>query len=244
MATGLFDVSTLFGVWPKRRADISLPTLLSLMAEHHIDRACTLSAAGIFYDFIEGNQETLAASAAHPELIPVGTLNPCRWLGCLDEARRLIDHGVRLFRFFPQYQEWHINQAPFRKLLRDVLAPAGVVLILPAELGFTAIGDMAAAIGNPVIIEAFKYAFLAEAIVVMQETPNVYVETHLINSPNWVEVLKAEVGVERLIFGSNAPLAYVSAATAQIEYAAITEADRALIFGGNLGRLLGLPAPA
>ena len=86
------------------------------------------------------------------------------------------------------------------------------------------------------------YAGLAEAIVVMQERPNVYVETHLINSPNWVELLKAEVGIERLIFGSNAPLAYVSAATAQIEFAAVSEAEKALIFGGNLRHLLGFPA--
>jgi predicted TIM-barrel fold metal-dependent hydrolase len=244
MPTGYFDVSTLFGVWPKRAADIALPTLLRRLREHHIARACTLSAAGIFYDFVEGNAETLAAAATHPELVPVGTVNPCRWLGCLDEARRLIDQGVKLFRFFPQYQEWHIGQAPFRKLLREVLAPAGVALMLPAEEGFTAIGDMAAGLPNAVIVESFKYAFLSEAIVVMQEQPNVYVETHLINSPNWAELLKAEVGVGRLIFGSNAPLAYVSAAIAQIEYAPVSEAEKALIFGGNLSRLLGLPAAA
>ena len=170
----------------------------------------------------------------------MGTVNPCRWLGCLDEARRLIDRGVRLFRFFPQYQEWHISQAPFRKLLREVLAPAGVALMLPADMGITAIGDMAAGLPNVVIVESFKYAFLAEAIVVMQERPNVCVETHLINSPNWVEVLQAEVGVERLIFGSHAPLAYPTAAIAQIEHARVSDADKALIFGGNLRRLLHL----
>ena len=244
MQTGYFDVSTLFGVWPKRSADIALPTLLRRLREHNITRACTLSAAGIFYDFVEGNNETLAAAAAHPELVPVGTVNPCRWLGCLDEARRLIDQGVKLFRFFPQYQEWHISQAPFRKLLREVLAPAGVALMLPAELGFTTIGDLAADLPYPVIVESFKYAFLAEAIVVMQEQSNVYVETHMINSPNWVELLKAEVGVDRLIFGSNAPLAYVAAAVAQIDYAPISEVEKSLIFGGNLSRVLGLPAAA
>ncbi len=244
MPGGFFDVSTLFGLWPKRSADIALPTLLRAMSEHNIARACTLSAAGIFYDFVEGNAQTLAVAAAHPELVPVGTVNPCRWLGCLEEARRLIDYGVKLFRFFPQYQEWHISQAPFRKLLREVLAPAGVALILPAELGFTAIGDMTAGLPNSIIVESFRYAPLSEAIVVMQEQPNVYVETHMINSPNWVELLKTEVGVERLIFGSNAPLSYISAAVAQIEYAAVSDADKDLIFGGNLSRLLGLPAVA
>jgi predicted TIM-barrel fold metal-dependent hydrolase len=229
-----------FGVWPKRQADIALSTLLSQMQRFGVRRACTLSAAGIFYDFVEGNAETLAAIDAHPELIPVGTVNPCRWLGCLDEARRLIDRGVQLFRFFPQYQEWHIGQAPFRKLLREVLAPAGVALMLPADMGITALGDMARAIANPVIVESFRYAVLSEAIVVMQEVPNIYVETHMINSPNWVELLKAEVGLDRILFGSNAPLAYVSAALAQIEYAEVSETDKDALLGGNLQRLLQL----
>ncbi len=240
MAREIIDASTIFGFWPKRKADIALDTLLRLLDEHQISRACTLSAEGVFYDFVQGNRDTLAAAQAHPQLIPVGTVNPCRWLGCLDEARWLLDQGVRLFRFFPQYQEWHIGQAPFRKLLREVLAPTGVALMIPAEMGFTAIGNMAAEIPNPVIVESFRYASLAEALVVMQEVPNVFVETHMINSPNWVELLKAEVGVERIIYGSNAPLSYIAAATAQIEYAQVSEADKALIFGGNLRRILGM----
>jgi len=236
----LIDVSTVFGFWPKRKADISLQTLLALMAEKGITRALTLSARGVFYDFAEGNRETLAAAAAHTQLVPVATVNPSRWIGCLDEAERMIAAGVKLFRFFPQYQEWDIAQAPFRKLLREVLAPSPVALMIPAEMGFTAIGDMAAGIGNPVIVESFRYASLAEAIVVMQDVPNVYVETHLINSPNWVEVLKAEVGVDRVIFGSNAPLSYISAAIAQIGYARVSEEEKALMFGGNLRRVLDL----
>jgi uncharacterized protein len=240
MPAEIIDVSTIFGFWPKRKADIGLPSLLEQMQKHGISRACTLSARGVFYDFAAGNEETLAATAAHSQLLPVATVNPCRWLGCLDEARRMVERGVRIFRFFPQYQEWTIGQAPFRKLLREVLAPSGVAFMLPAEIGFTAIGDMAAGIRNPVIVESFKYAYLSEAIVVMQDVPNVFVETHMINSPNWVDVLKSEVGIERMVFGSNAPLSYVSAATAQIDSAPISAEDKALIFGGNLRRILGL----
>jgi hypothetical protein len=240
MAGEIIDANTLFGFWPKRKADIALKTLLRLMAEKGIDCACTLSARGIFYDFVEGNRETMAAARAHPQLLPVGTVNPCRWLGCLDEAQWLVEQGVCLLRFFPQYQEWTIDQAPFRKLLDEVLAPAGVALMIPAEMGFTAIARMADSIANPIIIESFRYASLAEAVVVMQEVPNLYVETHLINSPNWVELLKAEVGLERVVFGSNAPLAYIAAATAQIEYAQVPAADKALVMGGNLRRLLWL----
>lgn len=235
-----YDVNTVFGFWPKRNADIALGTLVRLMAEHGIAKACTLSARGIFLDFIAGNDETLAACREHPQLIPVATVNPCRWIGCLDEARRMVDFGVKLFRFFPQYQEWTIGQAPFRKLLREVLAPAGVALMLPAEMGFTAIGDMAAGIRNPVIVESFKYAFLAEAVVVMQEVPNVYIETHRLNSPDWIEFLKSEGLVDRALFGTNAPLSYISSSVAQVECSLGTQADRDLIYGGNLRRILDI----
>jgi hypothetical protein len=236
----IFDASTIFGFWPKRQADTSLATLVKLMEQNDISQACTLSARGIFYDFIEGNRETWAAAGEHPQLVPVGTVNPCRWIGCLDEAQRLIDDGAKLLRFFPQYQEWHIGQAPFRKLLREVLAPSGVALMIPAVMGVTAIGDMAAKIGNPVIIDKLRYTAWAETAVVMQEVPNICVEMHL---GAWLEWVKAEVGLDRIVFGSNAPLSYIPAAMAEIEHGGISEEEKALILGGNLRRILGIPQP-
>ena len=238
MTINIVDVNTLFGFWPKRKADISLDTLLRLMEEKGVSRAFTLSVRGIFYDFTQGNDATLGACREHPQLMPVGTLNPARWLNCLDEAVRLIELGVRLVRFFPQYQEWNISQAPFQKLLDKVLAPSGVGLMIPAEMGITAIGDLAKQVENPIIIEAFRYDRLAEAIVVMGEAPNIFVETHLINSPNFVEMLKSEARIERVVYGSYAPLAYMGAAIAPIEYAHVSDEEKALIFGGNIQRIL------
>jgi predicted TIM-barrel fold metal-dependent hydrolase len=237
LTTGIFDASTIFGFWPKRKADTQLETLLRLMQENDIKRACTLSTRGIFYDFLEGNRETWEAAQQHAQLVPVGTVNPCRWIGCLEEAQRLIDEGARLLRFFPQYQEWHIGQAPFRKLLCEVLAPSGVALMIPASEGVTALGDMAAEIDNPVIIASMRYTHWAEAVVIMQEVANLYVETHL---GGWLEWIKTEVGVERLVFGSNAPLSYIATAKTLIEYQSLTDEDKALVFGGNLSRILGL----
>ena len=236
----MIDVNTLFGFWPKKKADITLDTLLRLMDEKGIEKAFTLSTKGAFYDFIEGNSETLAAAKEHPQLIPVGTVNLGRWLGCLDEVKRLIGEGVKLFRFFPQYQEWHITQAPFGKLLDDVLAPAKVGLMIPASEGISTIGEMAKGVDNPIIIEGFRYDRLAEALVVMGQFDNVCIESHLLNSPNFVELLKAEGLLDRLIFGSYAPLAYVGAATAPIESADVSDEEKAMIFGGNVSRILGV----
>ena len=236
----MIDVNTLFGFWPKKKTDISLDTLLRLMDQKGIGQAFSLSARGAFYDFLEGNRETLAACKEHPQLLPVGTVNPARWLGCLDEAKRLIGEGVKLLRFFPQFQEWHITEAPFRKLLDDVLAGSGIGMMIPAGEGISAIGDLAGNVDNPIVIESFRYDRLAEALVVMEQRDNVCIESHLLNSPNFVELLKSNGLVERLIFGSNAPLAYIGAAVAPIESADVSEDDKAMIFSGNIGRVLGI----
>ena len=239
-SAAMIDVNTVFGFWPGRKADIALPTLLRLLREARIARAFTLSARGIFYDFVGGNRETREACESHPELLPAATVNPCRWIDCLEEARRMVDRGIRLFRFFPQHQEWHIGQAHFGKLLDDVFANSDAALMIPASEGVTAIGDLARRLNNPVIIQAIRYDRLAEAIVVMDQSPNVYLETHLVNSPDFVELLSAEVGEGRLLFGSNAPLAYVGAALAPIQLADVSDDRKELILGGTAARLLGV----
>ena len=240
MANEIIDINTIFGFWPRKNADISLGTLLKLMETKAVTRALTLSARGIFYDFIEGNNETFRACQNNQRLIPAATVNPCRWLNCLDEAKRVINKGVRLFRFFPQYQEWHIGDAPFSKLLDKVLGPSKVGLMIPASEGITAIGKLAENLDNPIIIEGLRYDKLAEAIVVINQTSNVYIETHIINSPDFVELLTQEVGSNHLIFGSNTPLSYIGAAIAPIEFANVSQQDKVLIFSRNLHRILGV----
>jgi len=234
----IVDVNTVFGFWPRRKAEISLGKLLSVLEEKHVSRAFTVMTEGVFYDFVAGNSKTLSACNDHARLLPVATLNPCRWFNVLEEGRRMLGAGVRLFRFFPQYQEWHISEAPFRRLVDEVLAPSPAILMLPAEMGVTAIGDLARSIDNDIIIDGCRYDKLAELIVVMDEVRNVYVETHKINSPDFIDVIHSEVGIERLIFGSYSPLAYTGAALSPILHADLDHEAKGLVLGGNLERLL------
>ena len=233
----VIDVNTVFGIWPVRKVEISLEMLLSILERGNVSKALSLSARGIFYDYHEGNDETLAVSQQDARIIPVATINPARYFGIVEEVQKRIDQGFRVFRFFPRYQDWHLDYAPFSRVIK-ALAQTPAILMLPASEGINNVARLSEKIKNPVIIDTLRYFNLAEALVVMQENPRIFVETHLINSANFVELLVQEVGAERVLFGSSTPLNYLSSARMPIEMAEVTLDQKALILGGNILRLL------
>src|SRR5690606_20578228 len=115
----VFDSCTGFGPWPIRSTDLSVKTLLKVMSSNNISCSLTTTSSSIFYDFRQGNTETLEAAKAHPQqLSPVGTLDPRAYPACIEEAEKRAAEGFRLFRFFPSFQKWPINYAPFREVVR------------------------------------------------------------------------------------------------------------------------------
>ena len=47
-----------------------------------------------------------------------------------------------------------------------------------------------------------------------------------------------EIGAERVLFGSGAPLTALGSAIMSVQYAELSEADRAAILEGNVARIL------
>ena len=159
----IIDALTLFGVWPRRNIDISSSILLKLMKNNGVDKACTVSARGIFYDFSAGNDETLKLCKENNSFIPVATLNPSVYLGCYDETKKCLDRGFKLFRFFPTIQEWSIDGLVFGKIV-EILLGTNAVLMVPASEGFSKIVNILGGMKNPVIVTSFRYSHLGEAI--------------------------------------------------------------------------------
>ena len=116
-----------------------------------------------------------------------------------------------------------------------------LLLMIPSTEGCTAIADAAGGIPNKVLIETVRvYPHLAELIAVMQDNPRLHAETHLIGGLDSIDVLAREVGADRLLFGSGAPLYCIRAATLPIQNAPLAEQDKERIFGGNVRDLLGV----
>lgn len=235
----ILDLDTIAGSWPLRPADISVPRLLAALDRHGVAGSCVLSARGIFYDDRDGNSETLAWCAAEPRLVPAGTIDLRRFVGYRDEIKRLTSAGVRLWRLFPEHQAWTFDMAPFRRVLA-ALEDAGAVLFVSGQP--SAVARAVAGARLPVVLGVHFYQ-MADLLAVLEEGAGFHVCTRLLHGPDALETLAAEMGPERLVFGSGAPLAAPGAALKRITASSLGPDAQRMILGGNLRRLLGRGTP-
>ena len=238
----IFDGCTLFGPWPQHAADLSVETLLAGMTKHGIVRSLATSTTGIFYDYRQGNVETLEAARAHPgQLFPVATLDARAYPECLQEAEARAGEGFRLFRFFPERQNWTLRFAPFRELLQKCDALGVPVAVTMSRAGdITALADEVAFTSAPLLLAGVTPANLGEALAVMKSDTKFYLETAALLAPGALEAVCQSVpdGAQRLVFASYSPLRYLSAALGPVLASSLSEDDKALVLGGNLKRLL------
>lgn len=235
----MFDCSTVFGVSPQVTQDLSVERLLAVMAKNGVERALTVSLRGAFFDFVEGNDETLAVTSRHEQLIPVATLDPRAALDFTDEISRMTDQGVRVFRFFPSQQGWSLSSLPFLRCLEQ-LNGKSVVLMLPYP-GSGSCGTLLTALRDlelPVILTSAPYSQSIDVVRVMQANARIHVGTRLLSSPTLLGGIRDAVGVERLLFESGASEFYVESAIGIVEHSNLEEQEKEQVFGANLTRLL------
>ena len=237
----VIDANTLFGFWTTRPVDVSLQSLLTVLDKHQVDRACTISTKGLFSDHHEGNDQTWQAAQQDKRLIPVATVDPGRYLGVAEEIRERAAQGFPLFALFPESQEWSAGSACLTPVVAALAAAKKPVMVEARQPGAPcAVGKAFTGTQIPVILMGVGSDNLAEALAVAKEQPNVYLETHLLNTLGGLELVASEVGADRLIFGSRAPLHYFSSSFLLVKYSGLSEDDKNAVLGGNLSRLLGV----
>lgn len=116
----IIDVNTIFGFFPREKVDISFKKLLEIMKKYNIRSCFSLSAEGIFYDFEEGNRETLETCKQHPEIIPVATIDLRKYFGKKNIIKNLTNEGFKALRLFPDFQGWPFNYQPFLKIIEEI----------------------------------------------------------------------------------------------------------------------------
>lgn len=235
----VIDINTFFGVAPGSEDDWSLDALLRLLDHHEVERALTCSLRGVYFDFVEGNNETLAAARSHNNLVPVGTIDPRRYLDCLEEVRRCASEGIKVFRFFPDVQGWAIDGLHFLRVVEAIAEANGAVMLPCAAAGWASTAArVLGPIGIPAVLLGAGYSFFAELLAAMEACPTIYCDGHKLDSPGACELICQEVGEERMMFGSGLPERYFSSAYLMVEKAELTPHQRRRILHDNAARVL------
>lgn len=234
------DCNTVFGSRPDDRTDVRPATLAAMLAKSGVGGALTLSLRGVLYDHRLGNEETLRVCRQHLGFIPAATINLARYLDWLEDVEWCLAQGFRAFRLFPERQYWSVKDDAFRRLC-ERLAPARVPLFFAIADGAQAtdVAERTADFGLPVVLLLGSYSNEAVTIHLARRYPHVHLDLARRATPHIVRYLAGECGVDRLLFGTNAPEYCVQPAMNAVFVAGLPDEQIEQIMAGNLLRLLG-----
>ena len=233
----LIDAHTVFGFWPVEKVDLSVDTLQAAMKARSVSRSLAYSAKALFYDTSEGNDDTVAVCAQRPELLPVAVLDPRAYPACLEEARKRLSQGIRVFRLFPDRHGYPIDFAPAAELLEELAGQ--VVIVTTGRMGSpTAMARLLGNSGGRAILELKSPDLLGEALAAVRRCSCMELTTRGTEAAGALEAAVAAAGAARLVFASGSPLYSLGSALMSVQFATLSEGDRAAIMGDNLSYLL------
>ncbi|GAA1607726.1 amidohydrolase family protein [Actinoplanes couchii] len=214
--------------------------ILDRMDAAGVDMAMVCSLAQrIENDFIAGLVK------AHPDrFIGFGQVMP-QADDALDEIARMKDMGISGLKLHPSMHGYHVADHGLLDPVFEKCAELGMPILINAlDDAFCApLAIEEIAKGHPTVptIIAHMGAVwnVPEAIIVAERNPHIYLETSATLIAD-VRRAYARLGPNQILFGSEWPGSDFDLERMKIAKAVPDEADRALVEGGNMARILGL----
>lgn len=250
-----FDVNAMIGpVFAPRLGNApGAEELLADMDLYGIQQALVFHGLAYEYHGMTGNRELMDLLAGQPRL-------KTAWIVGLHQAGQypppgelvaeLLDSGAVAARFFwggvlaeTSYPDYDAHAALWGELEQHRV-PTVVTFDEAPTITGAQIGQLAEMLRSfpdlPVIL---SFARVAKDFAVLYDKleryPNLHVDTTGLMLDLMIEDIVERVGARRLVFGSNFPWYKPGQTRIALAYAEISEADKGLIAGENLERLIG-----
>ena len=266
---GFFDANSALGEWPSRRVNsLTLqdrPALvrqrLALMDKRGIRRAAVSLLEGVFLkDSSVANQDLHDLVAGQDRLLPVYTLDPLfpAWREHLEQCVRDfgLARGTGALRIVHSYHGYSLDHPALDALLAAV-APLDVPVLLPVQMEDARLHQPAMPVPDlaPAAVAALVNRWPQVRWIV---TTAIYAQVNAIAAQLgpaarcWFDIarvqgpvddvrrLVSEVGLQRLVFGTNLPLHVAESAILELADAHLPPEQDATIRYQNAERAFGL----
>ena len=242
MKTSLIDVNVNLGRWPTRRLPDDTPeALVRRLKSHDVAEAWAGSFDGLLHKDVAAVNEQLADSCrefGRNRLRPVGTVNPMLPEWAEDVRRCVDDHGMHAIRLHPNYHGYELNDSVFAELLHSA-AEAGLVvqiaitmedermmhpLLRVPHVDAAPLLDLMPKLPAPkvILLNAFR-AIRGEMLQHLVNETAVAFDIAWVEGVAGVDQIAKSIPIDRLLFGTHAPMFYYDAALLKLEESALDE---------------------
>jgi hypothetical protein len=250
--TALVDTNVTLSRWPFRRCPLDeTPALVAKFREHGVTQAWAGTFDGLLHkDIASANARLAAECRAHGGLlVPFGSVNP-KLPDWEEELRRCAEvHRMPGIRLHPNYHGYKLDDPAFARLLalaaeKQLLVQLAVLmedertlhpLVQVPPVDTAPLADLLKRTPGLrfQLLNAFRT--LRGEPLLRLAAAGAHLEIATLEGVAGVANLFQQLPVERLCFGSHAPLFYFESAALKLKEAALTpEQDRALRSGNTL----------
>lgn len=254
---GLIDVNTYLSRWPLRRVrGDDTAQLVSMLRRHGVVQAWAGSFDGLFHRDIAGVNARLADECRrHGDglLLPFGSVNP-KLPDWEDDLRRCAEeHGMPGIRLHPNYHGYQLDDPDFAKLLRlaakrDLIVQ--IALIMEDERMMHPLlrveptnvqplpGLLRQTPGLRIVLLNSQRVLRGQALADLIAAGEVYADIAMLEGAGGIADLLGKVPLDRLLFGSYAPLFYFESALLKLQESPLSPEQLQAIRCENAKRLL------
>ena len=234
--------------------DGTVAGLIATMDAAGIDKSCALGVATVARTVARTNE--FIGTVDRSRLIPFGTVHPD--LSVEENLKSLADNGIRGVKFHPNFQNASLADPRVIDIMTALAADGIVVVTHTGQGAHAAATERGAPRHVAALVEAVPDLTLIACHFggyhLLDEAEKIVVGQRVVLETSWPPAVGALDGVrikdlierhgaDRVVFGSDWPMAHPAAEIESIRSWGLSAQDEAGVLGGNLARILGLENP-